>query len=273
MMGSRDDRSEFTDVDRAADPGRFVRLLDTLTALDFVRAYKRQTYDLLGAREGDRLLDLGCGNGDDALELARRVGPNGCVVGVDRSETIIAEARRRAEGSGLPVEFRVGNAHRLDFADGTFDGCRADRVFHHLEQPRQALAELVRVARPGARVVTGEPDFETAIVDSPDRRVTRAILNVNCDAYQNGWMGRQLPALFKEAGLVDVTVIPYNVLLPDYATANQVLTLETSAERAREQGLVTPAEAADWIAQLREADRAGRFFGALTAFIQVARKP
>lgn len=100
MMERRDDRSEFADVDRATDPGHFVRLLDTFTAIDFIRAYKLRSYELLDVRERDHLLDLGCGNGDDALELARRVGPNGRVVGVDRSETIVPEARRRAEGSG-----------------------------------------------------------------------------------------------------------------------------------------------------------------------------
>ncbi|HVC33712.1 MAG TPA: class I SAM-dependent methyltransferase, partial [Chloroflexota bacterium] len=147
------------------------------------------------------------------------------------------------------------------------------RVLHHLEQPRQALAELVRVAHSGARVVTCEPDFETALVDSPSLPVTRAILNVNCDTYQNGWIGRQLPALFKEVGLVDVAVTPFTVLLGDYATANQVLGLEASAQRARDKGLVAPAEATEWIEQLQEADRAGRFFGALTAFIQSGRKP
>jgi ubiquinone/menaquinone biosynthesis C-methylase UbiE len=156
----RDVRSDFTDVDRAGDPGHLVRFLNAVSALDIVRAYKRHSFDLLGVRPGNVVLDLGCGNGDDVRELARLVGPTGRVVGVDRSETMIATARERLGDEKLAVEFHVGDAYRLEFPDETFDACRADRVFHHLERPGHALAELVRVARSATRLVTIEPDFD-----------------------------------------------------------------------------------------------------------------
>jgi SAM-dependent methyltransferase len=98
-MGTPDPRGAFTDIDRAADPAGFVRVLDALTALDFVRAYKRRTFELLGLEPRASVLDLGCGTGEDVQELARLVGPGGRVVGVDRSETVIAQAsewRQRA---------------------------------------------------------------------------------------------------------------------------------------------------------------------------------
>jgi ubiquinone/menaquinone biosynthesis C-methylase UbiE len=130
---TRDVRSDFTDVDRASDPGHLVRFLNTVSALDVVRAYKRHSFDMLGLQPGHVVLDLGCGNGDDARELAQLVGPTGRVVGVDRSETLIATARERLAGENLPAEFQVGDAYGLNFPDEMFDGCRADRVFHHLE--------------------------------------------------------------------------------------------------------------------------------------------
>lgn len=271
-MATRDERGEFTDVDHSADPGHFVRLLDSLTALDFIRAYKERTYAALDLRPGDTALDVGCGNGDDVLALAPHVGPHGRVVGLDRSEAVIATAWQRAAGAGLPVEFRVGDIYQLPFPDDTFDGCRADRVFHHLERPRQAFAELVRVARPGARVVVLEPDFETALVDAPDRVLTRQLLNLNCDTYQHGWMGRQVPALFRAAGLAAVAVEPVTVILTDYAQADLVLALEGTATRAREQGLVAADTAADWLGQLREASAAGSFFGAISGFLVSGHK-
>jgi ubiquinone/menaquinone biosynthesis C-methylase UbiE len=48
---------------------------------------------------------------------------------------MIVEARKRAEGLNLPVEYQAGDAHHLDFADNTFGGCRAERVFMHVENP------------------------------------------------------------------------------------------------------------------------------------------
>ncbi len=269
---ARDVRSDFTDVDRAADPGHLVRFLNTVSAIEVIRAYKRRSFELLGIRAGQVLLDLGCGNGDDACELAGLVGTTGRVVGVDRSETLIATARERLGSRPLPVEFQVGDAYRLDFAAATFDGCRADRVFHHLERPEQAMAELVRVARPGGRVVTIDPDFETGIVDASDPALTRRLLNLNCDRYRNGWIGRHMRALFTDGGLVDVAVEPLVVTFEEYTLANQVLALEGTVAHAQESGVVSAAEGARWLAELQQASAAGRFFGSLTAFIVVGRK-
>src|SRR5262249_14581474 len=131
--------SGFADVDRAGDPEYWVGYLDRLAA-QWPTARPR-AHDLLDARAGSHILDGGSGTGAATLELAERVGGAGRVVGIDRSEAMVREARRRAEGRRLAVEFRPGDAHHLESADHTFDGCRAERVFTHLERPQQALAE------------------------------------------------------------------------------------------------------------------------------------
>ncbi len=272
-MDTAHPRHAFTDIDRSTDPAGFVQVLDALTALDFIQAYKRRTFELLELQPGERVLDLGCGTGDDAQDLARLVGPSGRVVGVDRSETVIAEARERVRGTALPVAFQVADAYALPFPDAAFDVCRADRVFHHLEHPRRAFGELVRVTQPDGRVLLFDPDFETAVVDAPDRALTRRVLNVFCDGYQDGWMGRRLPGLFREAGLAEIVVEPVTVLLTDLAQANAVLALEDTVARAGAAGVVSEAEGAAWLDGLRAASEAGRFFAAISGFIVVGRKP
>ena len=57
---------------------------------------------------------------------------------------------------------------------------------------------MVRVARPGARLVVLDTDWETFVIDTPERAVTCKVLNFFCDSLRNGWSGRQLPALFHE---------------------------------------------------------------------------
>ncbi len=272
-MERPDMNSAFTNVDQAADPTHFVSHLDRLTAMDAIRTYKERTFALLNPREGSRFLDIGCGPGDDAQALAHLVGSTGNVIGIDHSATMIAEAEKRVAALGLPVEYRVGDAYALPFADNTFDGCRADRVLHHLDRPEVALAELARVARSGASIVIMEPDFEAMILDSPDRPLTRTLFNFHCDTVRNGWMGRRLPAMFKEVGLRAISVEPLTVLLPDYGTANGVLWLERTAAHAQEAGIVSATETAEWLENLRAADRAGCFFGAVSGFIVSGKKP
>ena len=155
-------------------------------------------------RPGHAVLDVGCGAGDDLRSLAQLVGPTGRVVGVDNSETMLQEARERTRG--LPVECHTGDAHHLDFAADSFDSCRAERVLQHVEDPFQAFAELVRVVRPGGRVVVADPDYGTVMVDATHRALTQHILAFPCEMTRNGWIGRQLSGLAQQCGLVDVTI-------------------------------------------------------------------
>ncbi len=263
----------WTNVDRAADAGEFVSYLDAVSVRVATQAYKHQTFTLLAVRHGGRILDVGCGTGDDAIALAELVGTTGQVVGIDSSAVMVEEARRRAADLALPVTFTEGDAHHLTFADGTFDGCRADRTFQHLERPDQALAELVRVAKPGAVVLVADPDWETLVIDAPDQAVTRRVVEANSATTRNGRMGRQLPRLFRRAGLVEVGVVPVTITIGDYAVANQIFGFGDALERARGIGSIPASEADSWVRGLQEADRAGEFFSAMCGFIVTGRKP
>lgn len=265
--------TDWIEVDRAANPGAFVGYLDAVASHDAVRAYKQQTFTLLGLRSGDCVLDVGCGTGDDAQPLASLVAPDGCVIGVDASVTMVEEARRRSSGLDLPLEFRTGDAHRLDFADGTFDGARADRVFQHLDDPEQALAELIRVTKRGGRIVVADTDWGTLAVDGPDRETTRSVLAEIDAAIRNPWIGRQLFGLCRSAGLVEVAVIAGTAVTTDYAQADKLFHLGDGARRARASEAITEEQAVRWTRWLEEASVAGRFCCALTGFIVAGRRP
>ncbi len=249
MNKTPQDGSPWSSVDQSADPSAFIRFLDKLRADDSVRAWKLQSYKYLEAKNGSHILDVGCGTGEDVRALAQHVGNTVRVVGVDSSEVMIVEAQKRANGLNLPVEFFVGNAHQLDFTE-SFDGCRADLTFQNLDNPQQALAELVRVARPGARIVLSEPDWETFIINADDRIVTRKILNYICDSHPNGWFGRQMMELFKEEGLTDLTVKPVTSVGTGYTELNQRFSIERRANVVFEAGIVSEDEVTSWLEQL-----------------------
>jgi demethylmenaquinone methyltransferase/2-methoxy-6-polyprenyl-1,4-benzoquinol methylase len=112
----------------------------------------------LGLPTGSRGLDVGCGVGLYTLWLAEAVGPQGRVVGIEPSTERVEEARALA-GRLLPaprLEFREGDATKLDAADGTFDWLWCGDVLHHVQETGRALAEFARVTRPGGRIVIKE---------------------------------------------------------------------------------------------------------------------
>lgn len=266
------DSKGWAKVDATGEARRYIDYLDRATAQEAARAYKPRTYELVGVTAGRRILDLGCGTGDDAIAMARQVGPGGEVVGVDLSEAMVQEARRRAGGLGLPLRFEVADALALPFADHSFDGCRADRVFQHLADPEGALAELVRVARPGAPIVVADPDFGSAMIDVSDRALARRVKTFLSDLLANPWSGRRLPGLFQAAGLTDVR-IQIEFWPADLDDLNEAFHLSEALAVMQARGLVSAAEAESLLAELAARWAAGRFFAGIAFFVVAGRKP
>ena len=218
--------------------------------------YKARSFELLVLAEGDEVLDVGCGTGEDARAIAGQA-PGVSVTGVDASDDKIREARARTLGFPRPVDFRVADAYALPFDDEAFDACRADRVFHHLVDPANALAEMARVTRPGGRVVVSDTDYDTLVVEGADVEVTRRILAHHTERMESGRVGRRLRGLFLDAGLAPIEIFPYAAVATEYD--EEVLKLRDKAERAAASGVIASETAQRWVASLVDADRAGRF--------------
>jgi ubiquinone/menaquinone biosynthesis C-methylase UbiE len=120
-----------------------------------VRELRQKTIDLARIQPGETVLDVGCGTGTLVMAVARRVGRAGRVVGIDPGRQQIVRARAKAARSNVPVEFQSGVIEQLAFPDQTFDVVFSTLMMHHLPAPlkRQGLAEIVRVLKPGGRLV------------------------------------------------------------------------------------------------------------------------
>jgi ubiquinone/menaquinone biosynthesis C-methylase UbiE len=151
-MATAEEVTKFSSVDRTGEPRFFLRFLDEANKLPDVIAFKPIILSGLKLTGGERVVDLGCGLGDDTFEIARLVGTQGRAVGVDVSENMILEARRRASERGSAAVFEVGDAQALRFGDATFDACRTERMLMHVPEAERAFAEMVRVIRPGGRL-------------------------------------------------------------------------------------------------------------------------
>jgi len=272
-MMSKGFKSGWMSVDGNADPYYYVRLMDMIRGgREDDPAQYRAVFDSLGLGEGGRVLDVGCGTGGGVRALAARFPGVGLVVGIDKSETMVAEARARTDVDAERVEFRVADAHELPFSDASFDATFSLRVFEIVGEPRRVLAEMARVLRPGGRLVVNGPDVDAWTIDASDREVTRKILHHACDFETNGWVGRQLPAWCKEVGLTDIQVEPVGLCLTEFQPIYD-LCLRAFAARAAAAGVVTGEEVETWVEDLKERDRRGQFFSSQMLFRVSARKP
>jgi ubiquinone/menaquinone biosynthesis C-methylase UbiE len=269
MQQPVDDVTQFHSVDQATNPEFFAQFMNTSHRLQTAQAYKQEMREQLAIQEGATLLDVGCGAGQDTLELARAVGPRGRVVGIDNSSTMLQEARAHAAQEQLPLEYVLADATRLPFADASFDGCQISRVLGHLREPALALTEMTRVARPGAQIVAADSDLDLTAVDIPDRALARKIIHAACEQMAQGWIGRQLPRLFRHAGLSNIS-IQGRVMQLDYAFFQ--LAFRGILQRAQSSGAVSAEELARFWYELEQAEQEQRFFAGAAGFIVSGRK-
>lgn len=264
--------SGFANVDAANEIQKFTHCLKLLESIEFFQHYKQKTFALLQLIEGTSVLEVGCGTGEDAITLAQRVGNTGRVVAVDRSQAMVEQARESAKGLNLPVEFVLGEAQHLPFEDNEFHAARVDRTLQHICDPQNAIAEMVRVVCRGGRVVAMEPDWETFTVNSENRTVTRRLLNLWCDNFPSGWVGRDLSKYLHRAGLTDIQVSPETLVITQLDLADRVFDLVQTAHRAQQVGLVSQQEEKDWLNELRKLDQSQEFFCSFTGFLVSGKK-
>jgi ubiquinone/menaquinone biosynthesis C-methylase UbiE len=115
----------FSSLDETNDPNLYIAAMDRMDLLPVTREAREIMRTAISPRSGDVILDLGCGTGTEACELAKRVAPRGKVIGLDTSAAMVAEAARRAQNLGLALGFQIGDAVDLPFSNSMFSGCRA----------------------------------------------------------------------------------------------------------------------------------------------------
>src|SRR5262249_21605496 len=97
-----------------------------------------------------------------------RLATEGCVIGIDLDEAMLDAARRRIQGTSLPIRFEKADARHLPFEAESFQGIRVDRVLHFIEDPQAVIHGLFRAGAPGCRIVIAEPDWNSLRIEGGD---------------------------------------------------------------------------------------------------------
>jgi ubiquinone/menaquinone biosynthesis C-methylase UbiE len=197
--GMRDRDSEYLHGTAPEEQQRLSRLNDILNEASLAE---------LRLKGGEKILDVGCGLAQFTRAMARVTGPQGRVIGVERSPEQIAEAERQAlaQGEGNLVELRQGDALALPLRDeewGTFDVAHARFLLEHVPDPLRVVRVMVRTVHAGGRVVLADDDHDVIRL-WPEPAGFQPLWNAYFRVYErlgnDPYVGRHLVSLLHRAG-------------------------------------------------------------------------
>ncbi len=249
--------------------------LDRLYRSPAIVEQRARTRAALGARPGERGLEIGCGTGLLTVELASEVASGGRVVAIDTSPEMLSYAAAHAVHESLAdrVALACADARRLPFRDAAFDWTVAVQVYLYVAEIAEALAEAARVLRPGGRLVVVDTDWDSCVWLTADRERHRRMLESRLAHFAQPHLPPHLPGLLRDAGLVleRAEAIPIVELRHDPASfsGDMIRVVRGTAIAAG----IPEAVARAWEADLTARTAVGDYFFCVNRFLFLARRP
>jgi len=249
---------------RAFDARHLDRIYDTAP----VRLQRARTRQLLDARPGDRVLDLGCGAGHLTTELAVEVGPDGRVIGLDQQAGMLASAAAKAEARALDnCSLVLADATSLPLGDNVCDRLVAVQVLEYVPDVAGALAEAHRVLAVGGRAVLVDTDWRSCVWHTDDPTRTEAVLHAWESHFVHPHLPAKLSGLAEASGFTSAEVHALPLVETQTQTDTYSLGMAATIERFVERH--QPGLADGWREDVRSQALRGTYFFSLTRFAVV----
>jgi arsenite methyltransferase len=234
--------------------------------------------DALGDISEQLVLEVGCGTGPVARDLAARVGRGGHVTGIDPTRVLIDEAGRIRGEQGIDnLTFTVQDGRSLPYRDGTFDLTAAVTVLCHLPDREAVLREMVRVTRTDGTVLIVDGEYAANQVRHPDPELTeRVIQGWRAGSIDDPYLMRRIVSFVRAADLEPGAVNGYvhvEAGRVDEATSFIWQWALFATRTAVASEAISQAEADRWIDGLRDLNQRSELFGSVTYIGITARRP
>jgi ubiquinone/menaquinone biosynthesis C-methylase UbiE len=236
-----------------------------------IKEMQRQYRAWFDPKPGEKILDVGCGTGVNVLAISKLVGAAGKVVGIDNSPAMLAIARDKASAEN--IEYRLMAVEEVDFADNSFDGVVCTQVLGYVADPVPVIRSLLRVVKPTGRVFVAETDWDSLAYSIPDKELQRKVTLSFTDHHGDGWVGRRLYPLCRQAGAAEIELHPYVIHNAEYSIRKYGGPLSyVIRDYLLRSKKCTEEEVKRWLQLLSDAFDDHTYFFSLNRFVCILRK-
>ena len=253
----------YYDADMARNQARLALTPD-------MAAQRRRMLECLDLQPGETVLDIGCGNGFFARDIAAIIGPSGKVFGTDGSSAMVNMARDICPDG----EFRACDATEQPFDDGMFDAVTATQVLCYVSDPENAIREMYRLLRPGGRLVIMDTDWQSVVWNAADGDLMRRAIALVTSDYENAHVPRTLSSDLNAGGFAEIERSVFTILNWDQNSDGYSTVMARSIRQLAEHSdSFGGSDLALWEADQSERIATGTYMFSLNRYIFKAVRP
>ena len=251
------------------------RMLEQVYLTPDIVGQRARVLELLAPRPGEHILDIGVGPGLLAHDLARLVGEQGRVVGLDASPDMLASAQSRLQPLAQ-AECLPGDAANLPLPDEVFDAAVSTQVYEYVAEMPRALSELRRVLRPGGRALILDTDWRSLVWRCSDQALMDRVLAVWDDHLADPHLPAALGPMLGRAGLtvrrVEIAPLLTAQWQPVSYAAGILRTIGDFVRKNGDRHGLSADDLAAWRADQDQLIASGEFFFSLNRYLFLATR-
>ncbi|MDB4921631.1 methyltransferase domain-containing protein [Mucilaginibacter sp.] len=215
---------------------------------------KEHSYNFFRSINNGTIIDLGCGAGNDVIELAKITGKDLKIIGVDHDPAMLQQAKEDSNEISN-VDFILSEAYPLPFEDETISGLRTERLIQHLNNPEKVISEIHRILKKDHPLVIIETDwnslsFYTEFIET-QKKVNTYLTNVKVN---NGFAATKLMSYLQLSNFKDLKFEIHPFVVNTLKEANEYFWIEKMIQEATEKGYIKEHEYKAFYKALQIAD-------------------
>ncbi|MDF2477251.1 MAG: ubiquinone biosynthesis protein UbiE [Sphingobacterium sp.] len=239
---------------------------------DFLKQLKISSYSPFSMIKEGLVADLGCGTGMDAVNLAKMLGKDVQVIGVDHDAALINHAKSGSREINN-VNFVQGEVYQLDFENEAVSGVRMERLVQHLTDPQSMFREVYRILGKGQPLVIVETIWNSLTFYTQHVTIEAKICQyLTEEKVYNGWAGNKLTADLLANGFLQVQLQTLCMVTRSKEEANRYLFLDKILMEMIEKDKLSQSEFDDFHRTINQLDEAGCFLVSMNLVIAQAKK-